>query len=139
MHISDSHEVLWIKASLRQAAKRETKKLNNFSMFLLTMKKFRALIPILIFVLQSCNIFYHRVHFEHLHKQNAIVTKETKVRNTGSTCRSKEITTEKDSLTNLVTLKEVITYDCKGAYSNEVKRKTWTRVHGKKNVTVSKK
>ncbi len=117
---------------LSKKAETVTNKLNNFSMFLLTMKKFRALIPILIFILHSCNIFYHRVHFEHLPKQDAIVTKETKVRNTGSNCRSKEITTEKDSLTNLVIFKEIITYNCKGAYSYEVKRKTWTRVHGKK-------
>lgn len=103
------------------------------------MKKFRALIPMVIFILQSCNIFYYQVHFEQIHKPNAIITKETKVKTTERNCRSKEITTKKDSLTNLITYKEVIIYTCKGAYSYEVKRKTWTRVHGKKDVTISKR
>jgi hypothetical protein len=70
---------------------------------------------------------------------NSVTTKETKIKNTGRKCLSKEITIEKDSLLKQVIFKEVITYNCLGAYSFEVKRKTWKIVNGKKVVSVSKK
>lgn len=112
----------------------------NLTRFLTVFKTIlMMLILINIFVLQSCKVFYHRVHFEHIYKPNALITKETKIKTTGRNCRSKEITTEKDLLANLVVSKEVISYTCMGAYSYEVKRKTWTRVHGKKDVTVTKR
>jgi hypothetical protein len=103
------------------------------------MRKVFAFIPIFILVLPSCNVIYHQAHFEKTHKNNIVTTKETKIKNTGGNCLYKEITTEKDSLINQVTYKEVITYNCRGAYSYEVKRKTWPRANGKKVVTVSKK
>lgn len=103
------------------------------------MRKVFTVVSLMLLMLQSCNIMYHQVHFEKTHKNNIVTTKETKIKSTGRNCLSKEITTDKDSLMNQVTYKEVITYNCNGAYSYEVKRKTWTRVNGKKVVTVSKK
>jgi hypothetical protein len=103
------------------------------------MRKAVTFIPLMILVLQSCNLIYHQVHFEKTFKNNIVITKETKIKNTGRNCLSKEITIEKDSLINQVTNKEVITYNCRGTYSYEVKRKTWKRVNGKKVVIVSKK
>jgi len=103
------------------------------------MRKVFTFIPLMILMFQSCNVMYHQVHFEKTHKNNIVTTKETKIKTNGRACLSKEITIEKDSLNNQVTHKEVVIYNCSGAYSYEVKRKTWILVDGKKVVTVSKK
>lgn len=93
----------------------------------------------MLLLLPSCNLVYRRVSVETIQTDRGQITQETKVKLDGGTCLSKEITTERDSLHRHVTFKEVVTYDCQGAYSYEVRRKTWTRVDGKKVVTVTKK
>lgn len=103
------------------------------------MRKAFTVVPVMILMLQSCNLIYHPIHFEKTYENNTIVIKEKKLKNNGRNCLSKEITTKKDSPHNQIVYKEVITYDCRGAYSYEVKRKTWTLDNGKKVVTILKK
>ena len=103
------------------------------------MKKVVTVVPLMLLMLQSCNIIYHQVSIEKTYENSTLTTKAMKLKSTGRNCLSKEITTKKDTLNNQMTYKEVVTLNCTGAYSYEIKRKTWTLVNGKKVVTVSKK
>lgn len=76
-----------------------------------------------IFVLPSCHLFYHKIHFEKTIANNTITTKVSKIKNNGRNCLSKEITTIKDSLKDQLVFHEVVIYNCQGAYSYEVRRK----------------
>lgn len=103
------------------------------------MKKSILFFLFITLIIQSCNLMEHPVHLERTSENNTIITKETKIKSNGRTCFRKEITTHMDSLNKQITFKEVVKYNCNGAYSYEVKRKKWKLENGKKIVTRSKK
>lgn len=98
------------------------------------MRKAFTFMTMFIFVLPSCHLFYHKIHFEKTIANNTITTKVSKIKNNGRNCLSKEITTIKDSLKDQLVFHEVVIYNCQGAYSYEVRRKTRKYENRKKAV-----
>jgi hypothetical protein len=103
------------------------------------MRKAFPFITMFIFVLQSCQLFYHKIHFEKTIANHTITTKVSKTKNNGRKCLSKEITTIKDSFKNKLVFHEVVIYNCQGAYSYEVRRKTKNYDNRKKTVVSTRK
>ena len=101
------------------------------------MKQLHVIILLSLISLQSCKMTYQRVQFEKFYENNTLITKEKKLKSIGNSCHSKEITTRKDTILSRVIFKEIVTRDCRGAYSYVIKRTIKRLVKGKKATTVS--
>ena len=101
------------------------------------MRKLLTILPLIILLLPSCYVLYEQVDLKKTYENNIVTIKEVVQKNNGRKCISKEITTKRDTISNQMTFKEVVTYDCKGAWSQVIKRKTWTWNNDEKTVIVS--